>query len=312
MNTNNVTMVSLESLTPNPMNFYKSSELDKLAMAESIREHGLKVPITVMPDPDKPDRYIIISGHLRALGCQLAGLKEVSVIVEEYETEEDEMDALLLGNEYRTKTKREIATEMSWRKKIWSKKQGERSDLYSREGEVLKSTRERLAGRYKMSEANVDKYEAILVKRPSLYSPIDAGEMSIDGGFQLLNYLDAQDLTDLEDREMMPAVVERISPHLIKRVNDNKMPIEAAFYSVVKSISRLKRPKTRKEGAEGNSELKPAEKAAKPATPPKVAKSKSPEDSLPTHRCETPECVCYGQLVQIVPEKESNESEPAK
>ena len=234
------------------------------------------------------------------------------VIIEEYETEEDQLNALLLGNEYRTKTKREIATEMSWRKRIWSKKQGERSDLYSREGEVMKSTRERLADRYKMSEANVDKYEAILEKRQSLFDPIDAGEMSIDGAFQLLNYVDKNELTDLEDRALLPAVVELVSPHLMQRVKGEKMPIEVAFYSVVKSISRLKRPKTRKEGTEGNSELKLADKPTNPTTPPKVAKSKSPEDSLPTHHCEVEECPCFGRTVQIMEEKESNEPESTK
>lgn len=301
-------MVSLESLTPNKNNFYRSSDKDRIAMAASAKENGIKVPVILKADKEKPGRYIIISGHLRVEGARIAGLKEIPAIINEYETEEDELNALLLGNEYRTKTKREIATEMALRKRIWSKKSGERSDLYSKDGEVAKSTRERLAERYKMSESNVDKYDAIFTKRPSLFDEIDRDEMSIDGAYNLLKYLDENDLANLDDREMWPTVVGRISPHLLVRVNENKMPLEVAFHAAVKTLSKLKRPKVRKESEEGSSELNtPAEKAAKPATPKKKEKRKAPEDSFPTHRCEVPECPCYGQLVQVAEEEVGEE-----
>ena len=74
MNTNKVTMVRLDCLHQIQTIFTKVPTKTRLPWLSSIREDGLKVPITVMPDPYEHLRYIIISGHLRALGCQLAGL----------------------------------------------------------------------------------------------------------------------------------------------------------------------------------------------------------------------------------------------
>ena len=327
------TMVPTENLTPNPTNFYVSTDKDVLGMAASLRDEGVKVPITVMKDPANPDHYIIISGHLRVLGCELARIKEVPVIIEEYASEEDELNALLLGNEYRTKTKREIATEMSLRKKIWAKKQGARTDLYNEDGEVTKSTRTRLAERYKMSESNVGKYEAILEKRPDLFKLIDDEEMSIDGASKLIPYLEEHELLKLDELEMWTAVVNQVSPHLIQRVNEGRLPLILAFLGAVKNIGKLKKPKVRKEGEEGNADISPAKKAtppaksqgndasdevdeneapdAKPEKAKKATRSEEVEVSRTAHRCELPECPCYGQLVQVMPEEDADETQSA-
>jgi|GEM_PF-3289293 hypothetical protein len=323
-------MVKVEDLIPNPMNFYKSSELDKLAMAGSVREHGVKTAIIIKPDKDNPGKFIIISGHLRVTGSIMAGLLEVPCIVEEYDTEEEELNALLIGNEYRTKTKFEIASEMNARKQIWARGQGERSDLYLPEGEQPLSTRARLSVRYKMSEAQVGKYELIFDTRPSLFKYIDSGNMSIDGAYNLINYLNSEDIMEPEDVKMQRAVVERRAPHLMKRINENRLPLEVAFYDVVRGLSKLKKPKVKAEGEPGDDEKEPTKKTATPAKAETTAPIKDEDEKVPegaenqnkadedegevlTYRCKTLDCPCYDKLVSIVEDDgNTNEEESQK
>ncbi len=175
-----------------------------------------------------------------------------------------------------------------------------------------------------MSESNVGKYETILEKRPSLFKLIDGEEMSIDGASNLVKYLDENELLELDELEMQTAVVDKVSPHLIQRVNEGKLPLILAFLGAVKNIGKQKRPKASKEGEESNAEISPAKKATppaktqgndateeKPENPKKAARSEESEVSRIAHRCDLPECPCYGQLVQLMPEENADETQSA-
>jgi ParB family chromosome partitioning protein len=50
-------------------------------LAESIRSQGIMQPILVRPLEGKQDRYEIIAGERRFRAAQIAGLKEVPVLV---------------------------------------------------------------------------------------------------------------------------------------------------------------------------------------------------------------------------------------
>jgi hypothetical protein len=325
-------MVKVEDLIPNPLNFYKSSELDKLAMADSIRERGVKTAIVAKPDKDNPGKFIIISGHLRVTGSIMAGLHEVPCIIEEYDTEEEELNALVIGNEYRTKTKFEVASEMNARKRIWAKGQGERSDLYSPEGERPLSTRARLALRFKMAEAQVGKYEHIFDTRPSLYKYIDRGNMSIDGANNLLRFLDTQAISEPNDVKMQEAVVELRAPKQLEKVRQNKLVLEEVFFHVVKGLANMNKPKTRQESQPSNDEKELAKKVVKPEksnTPapdeesdeknednkeseeaPETENQKEPEEEdARTFVCTTARCECYGMTLRIMEEEDENINE---
>ncbi|MBC7815330.1 MAG: ParB N-terminal domain-containing protein, partial [Planctomycetaceae bacterium] len=72
----------LSDIKPSPENdkLYAPINLDDLsiiALAESIREHGLREPIVVTLDS------FIVSGHRRYAACVLAGLIRVPVRVEQ-------------------------------------------------------------------------------------------------------------------------------------------------------------------------------------------------------------------------------------
>jgi ParB/RepB/Spo0J family partition protein len=59
-------------------------------LAESIREIGLQMPVTVRPDPDSSD-YFLVAGAHRLAACKAAGLERIDAVVAEW----DEMEARL-------------------------------------------------------------------------------------------------------------------------------------------------------------------------------------------------------------------------
>lgn len=50
-------------------------------MADSIREHGVLMPIVVTEHPTEYDRWLILDGHHRAAAARLAGLRTVPAVV---------------------------------------------------------------------------------------------------------------------------------------------------------------------------------------------------------------------------------------
>jgi len=76
---------------------YREADRDLEELVDSIRESGLKEPLTARNHPTRPGYYEIISGHRRLLACQKVGLKEVRVVVDDCTDAEAEV-AVMLGN----------------------------------------------------------------------------------------------------------------------------------------------------------------------------------------------------------------------
>ena len=73
--------VPVTSIRPNPHQPRSSMDEEKLSeLADSIREHGLIQPLIVT---EKNGRYTLIAGERRWRASQLAGLREVPVVVKE-------------------------------------------------------------------------------------------------------------------------------------------------------------------------------------------------------------------------------------
>lgn len=63
--------IHLDLIDGDPKNFYKLSDLDELAA--NIELCGLQQPIRLRPNPESPERYVVVSGHRRrAALAQLA------------------------------------------------------------------------------------------------------------------------------------------------------------------------------------------------------------------------------------------------
>lgn len=50
-------------------------------LAESIKAQGVVQPIVVRPDPEDPDKYILIAGERRWRATQMAGIDEIPVVI---------------------------------------------------------------------------------------------------------------------------------------------------------------------------------------------------------------------------------------
>ncbi len=78
----------IDAIKPSPENekLYRpvrDDDPDIIALAESIREHGLREPLVITRD------NFILSGHRRYAACRLAGLTEVPVRVEKFRRSDD-------------------------------------------------------------------------------------------------------------------------------------------------------------------------------------------------------------------------------
>jgi len=81
------TMISVENIAPfhnHPFRLYEGKRLDD--MVESIREHGILIPVIVQK---VADGYEMLSGHNRWNAAKIAGITEVPAIVKENLTERE-------------------------------------------------------------------------------------------------------------------------------------------------------------------------------------------------------------------------------
>jgi len=73
--------ISLKQIKPSPLAVRKTWDEEALEqLAQSIKEHGLIVPIKVRPDGN--GKYEIVYGHRRVKAMRRAGIKETEAIVE--------------------------------------------------------------------------------------------------------------------------------------------------------------------------------------------------------------------------------------
>lgn len=81
------TMISVEKVVPfhnHPFHLYEGKRLDD--MVESIREHGILIPVIVQKIADG---YEMLSGHNRWNAAKIAGITEIPTIIKENLTERE-------------------------------------------------------------------------------------------------------------------------------------------------------------------------------------------------------------------------------
>lgn len=83
-NTGAATEISIEDIFPNPNQPRKAFDEGALTdLANSIKEHGVIMPLVVNRNPD--GRYMIIAGERRYRAAKQAGLETVPVIIKDYD-----------------------------------------------------------------------------------------------------------------------------------------------------------------------------------------------------------------------------------
>lgn len=93
-------------LTPHPRNDEIYDDEAEDWFVESIEQQGVLEPIVLTPESHcyEDDGEVIISGHRRTDAAKKAGLEEVPVRLEEYESELEEREAFIEYNKQREKT----------------------------------------------------------------------------------------------------------------------------------------------------------------------------------------------------------------
>ena len=88
--------IAIEQLDIHPQNVRKVyTDIDELA--ESIKARGVMQNLTVVPNPDKKDHYLVVIGNRRLTAARKAGLKTMPCSVVEM-TEKEQISTMLLEN----------------------------------------------------------------------------------------------------------------------------------------------------------------------------------------------------------------------
>ena len=170
---------SLEKIKPHPLNAEIYQSASNVELVQSIIRMGLLEPLVVNTEG------ILISGHRRLQACRKLEIPMVRVRVES--ARKDLLDELLVEfNRYRTKTAGDKVREIKHLKKIWGKRQGERTDLQTsvKIDEGFRDTRNRVAHMTGISTGNISKLLFIDEHQEQLLRDIDDGRISIHQAYQ--------------------------------------------------------------------------------------------------------------------------------
>ena len=75
---------------------------DLTELADSIRAHGIRQNLLVVPDPDHRDEFRIVIGHRRAAAAALAGVTAIPAVVDSSLGDAEQLELMLLENLQRT------------------------------------------------------------------------------------------------------------------------------------------------------------------------------------------------------------------
>ncbi|AEI11848.1 ParB/RepB/Spo0J family partition protein [Cellulomonas gilvus] len=91
------TLVAVANLTAHPANPRRDVG-DVTELADSIRAHGVRQNLLVVPDPDNPGDLRIVIGHRRTAAARLAGVTHLPAVVDPSLTSADQLQIMLLEN----------------------------------------------------------------------------------------------------------------------------------------------------------------------------------------------------------------------
>lgn len=103
-NKNELVIIELENLSPNPLNKLIYGEQDILDLLRLVESSNYIEPIIVKKDLTLPNRYIIIDGHRRVRVSNLLKKKSIEAVVLDFNNEYEEKEAIIINNATRHKT----------------------------------------------------------------------------------------------------------------------------------------------------------------------------------------------------------------
>lgn len=157
---------------------------------QSIREHGILLPLIARPMPD--GKYEIVSGHRRSHAGKLAGLETVPVIVREL----DDDTAVILMVDSNLQRENILPSERAFAFKMKleaMKHQGQRADLTSGQvGQKLKWSVAMVANQSGDSIKQVQRYIRLTDLLPELLDLVDERKLAFNSAVEV-SYLNPEE-----------------------------------------------------------------------------------------------------------------------
>ena len=181
-------LVKVDKLVPyhtngeNPFSMERNENFEDLI--ESIKEDGVRTPVTVRVDPDDDMKYEIISGHRRTAAAKELGIEKIPAVVLELDDDEAQK-SLTLSNKHREGIK---ASEKARAYKMYleakTRQRGRKKNNCGPGDHNLKAS-ESVAEELGIGEKTVRRYAKLTELIPALMNKIDNEELSVKAGEQL-------------------------------------------------------------------------------------------------------------------------------
>ena len=156
---------------------------------QSIREHGILLPLIARPMPD--GKYEIVSGHRRSHAGKLAGLETVPVIVREL----DDDAAVILMVDSNLQRENILPSERAFAFKMKleaMKHQGQRNDLSLCQVGTRSRTDEKLAQSVNESARTIQRYIRLTELLPELLDLVDERKFAFNSAVEV-SYLNPEE-----------------------------------------------------------------------------------------------------------------------
>lgn len=198
-------------ISPNYDQIYAVENKQRELLKDSIQStNGLLEPIVITSD------NLIVHGTQRYLAYKELGWEEIPA---RYVENADEIDPTLLlinFNRNRDKSMLERWSEINYLKKLYQKKQGERTDLKEGVSEYDKyPTRKKIALHCNISEGNVYKIEKIAELNIELLNVISSGDLSLNEAYKTVTQKTKENnKSSLEpNSEEVEEIFRHVCPH---------------------------------------------------------------------------------------------------
>lgn len=207
---------------------------------QSIREHGILLPLIARPMPD--GKYEIVSGHRRSHAGKLAGLETVPVIVREL----DDDAAVILMVDSNLQRENILPSERAFAFKMKleaMKHQGQRNDLSLCQVGTRSRADEKLAQSVNESARTIQRYIRLTELLPELLDLVDERKLAFNSAVEV-SYLNPEEqgwLAETIDSEQSTPSLSQ-AQRLKRFSQDGKLTEDM----VLAIMSEQKKPETKR------------------------------------------------------------------
>ena len=206
----------LKPFEEQPFKVLLDESMDELV--ESIKESGVLSPIIARPHKD--GGYEILSGHRRAKACEIAGIKNVPVIVKNLD--DDTATILLVDSNLQREHILPSEKAYAYRLKMEAmKRQGKRTDLTSSQFGTKLRADEQLAQQTGESRNQIQRYIRLTELIDPLLEMVDEKKLPLNAAVEL-SYLGSKAQSDvvksIERNEITPSIEQSAK---IRRISDD-------------------------------------------------------------------------------------------